>query len=56
MENLFQSFDNRVVTSSFAELSGSAFNWLEEYGTLPNIRSITLNVLNDLKNSNAARK
>jgi MAX-like protein X len=31
MDNLFQSFNASVSVTNFAELSGSVFNWLEEY-------------------------
>lgn len=31
MDNLFQSFNANISVSNFAELSGSVFNWLEEY-------------------------
>ena len=31
MDNLFLSFNSSVSVSNFAELSASAFNWLEEY-------------------------
>ena len=31
MDSLFQSFDRSISVNGFAELSGSIFNWLEEY-------------------------
>ncbi|OQV21502.1 putative Max-like protein X [Hypsibius exemplaris] len=51
MENLFESFDARVSADNFAELSGSAFNWLEEACTPQNFRSITSSILRDVKTS-----
>ncbi|GAU96177.1 hypothetical protein RvY_07662 [Ramazzottius varieornatus] len=56
MDNLFQSYDARVNADSFAELSGSAFNWLEESGTPHNLRNITAEVLRDVKNNTGAGK
>ena len=47
MNQLFLSFDMRVSTTSFADLSGTAFNWLEEWCTPAHLHQITKTVLSN---------
>lgn len=48
MDNLFQSFNANISVSNFAELSGSVFNWLEEYCKPQTLRDVTLGILQQI--------
>ncbi|XP_014663072.1 PREDICTED: max-like protein X isoform X2 [Priapulus caudatus] len=45
MDVLYQSFNNSVSVSNFAELSGCVFNWLEEHCKPGHLRSLTSSIL-----------
>lgn len=48
MDSLFQSFNNTISVTSFAELSGCVFSWLEEYCKPQTLRDLVLSLLRQL--------
>uniref|UniRef100_T1JG28 Max-like protein X n=1 Tax=Strigamia maritima TaxID=126957 RepID=T1JG28_STRMM len=48
MDSLFQSFNNTISMTNFAELSGCVFSWLEEYCKPQTLRELVLSLLRQL--------